>query len=73
MTIATGGVASGSGRAFNGDMNTDWHNEHVLGSNASMDERVRWHLQHAEKCACRPIPKDVQDAIKAHSTQGATA
>lgn len=54
-------------------MNTDWHSEHVLGSNASLDERVRWHLQHAEKCACRPIPKDVQDAIDARARQGATA
>jgi hypothetical protein len=30
-----------------------------------MDERIKWHLQHAEKCGCRPIPRDVQDAIEA--------
>ena len=54
-------------------MNTDWHNEHVLGSNAPMEERVRWHLQHTAKCACRPIPKDVQAVIDEHAKQGATA
>jgi hypothetical protein len=48
-------------------MNTDWHEEHPLGSNASMDERVRWHLQHQAKCGCRPVPKDVQDVIDAHA------
>ena len=49
------------------DMNTDWHEEHPLGSNASMDERVRWHLQHQDKCGCRPVPKDVQDVIDSHA------
>ncbi len=44
-------------------MNTDWHEEHVLASNAKLDERVIWHTQHAEKCACRPIPLDVQQEI----------
>ena len=52
-----------------GLMNTDWHDEHVLGSKASLDERVRWHLQHAQKCACRPIPSDVQAAIDKHAKQ----
>jgi hypothetical protein len=53
-------------------MNTDWHSEHVLGAKASMEERVRWHLQHTAKCACRPIPKDVQDAIDRKATQTAS-
>ncbi len=46
-----------------GHMNTDWHEAHVLGSNAKLDERVIWHTQHAEKCACRPVPLDVQQEI----------
>ncbi len=54
-------------------MNTDWHEEHQLAPSAPMDERVRWHLQHADKCACRPIPKDVQDVIDSHAAQGASA
>ena len=52
-----------------GHMNTDWHDEHPLGSNAHMDERIKWHLQHTEKCGCRPIPKDVLDAIEAAKAQ----
>jgi hypothetical protein len=53
-------------------MNTDWHEEHVLGSNAPMEERVRWHLAHAAKCACRPIPQDVQEVIDRHAKAGAS-
>lgn len=54
-------------------MNEDWHNEHPLGSSASMEERVRWHLQHQQKCACRPIPPDVQAAIDEHARQASNA
>lgn len=24
--------------------------------NATLDQRVRWHLEHAVECACRDIP-----------------
>jgi hypothetical protein len=66
-------VARVTSSAFNGVMNTDWHSEHVLGAKASLEERVRWHLQHADKCGCRPIPRDVEDAIDQKTTQGASA
>jgi nitrilase len=48
-------------------MNKTWHDQHVLGRGASMDERVQWHLAHAKACGCRPIPKTVQAAIDARS------
>lgn len=44
-------------------MNADWHRAHVLGSGAPMDVRIAWHLEHAQECACRPIPETVQRAI----------
>lgn len=54
-------------------MNTDWHDAHVLGAKAPMAERVRWHLQHAARCGCRPIPKDVQDVIDEKAAKVASA
>lgn len=56
-----------------GVMNEDWHNEHHLLPNAPLDERVRWHLQHQQKCACTPVPADVQAAIDEHSSQASSA
>jgi len=32
--------------------------------NPSLQERIEWHLKHAEKCACRPIPKKLMLEIK---------
>jgi len=26
---------------------------------ATLDQRVRWHLEHAEACCCRPLPKSI--------------
>ena len=37
-------------------MNRLWHQQHVLGKNASLEERMAWHSEHQVACACRPIP-----------------
>ena len=52
---------------YNTDMalNSDWHQENRLTSNASPQERLSWHTAHAEACACRPIPFDVQRLMRA--------
>jgi hypothetical protein len=31
---------------------------------ASLDERVDWHLAHAENCGCRAMPQSIVDALK---------
>jgi hypothetical protein len=36
-----------------------WHEAHPMPAAASLDERVSWHLAHAQACACRPIPETV--------------
>ena len=45
-------------------MNAAWHRAHVLGRGASLDERVRWHAEHARACACRPVPDDIAELIR---------
>ena len=44
--------------------NRQWHERHRLGSGASLDDRVRWHLEHAEVCGCRPIPARARKEIE---------
>ena len=46
-------------------MNAEWHRAHVLGLGASVDDRVAWHLEHARACACRPVPDDIAELIRA--------
>lgn len=44
--------------------NREWHETHRLGSGASMDKRIEWHLEHVQNCACRPIPDGVLRAME---------
>jgi hypothetical protein len=32
--------------------------------NATMEQRLEWHLEHAEYCVCRPIPANVTEEMK---------
>jgi hypothetical protein len=32
--------------------------------NATLTQRAAWHKAHAKACACRPIPRGVQAALK---------
>ncbi|MFH1072417.1 MAG: hypothetical protein V1743_03235 [Nanoarchaeota archaeon] len=34
-----------------------WHEKHKMPQNPSMDDRLQWHLEHAEHCDCRKIPE----------------
>ena len=40
-------------------MNTQRHDEHVLGEGAPLDARVAWHVEHSTVCGCRAIPASV--------------
>ncbi len=40
-------------------LNRDWHHRHVMREAATVDERVKWHLEHAKNCGCRPVPATV--------------
>lgn len=40
-------------------LNREWHDAHPMPPNASMDQRVEWHLEHARQCGCRDIPATV--------------
>ena len=44
-------------------INAAWHKAHVMPKNASVEQRIKWHLAHAKHCACRPIPEKLQAEI----------
>jgi hypothetical protein len=37
-------------------MNRDWHRAHPMPPRATEAQRIAWHLEHADACACREIP-----------------
>jgi hypothetical protein len=65
-TADPGIVAHGTyRRRQNGRVNVRWHEEHRLPRDAPPEERVAWHVAHAEACGCRPIPASVAREIAA--------
>ncbi len=46
-------------------LNSDWHRGHRMPEKATLEERVRWHKEHALHCSCRPVPQSIADAIRA--------
>ncbi|MFC0012729.1 hypothetical protein [Devosia nitrariae] len=47
-----------------GKINKQWHEAHKLARNATLDERIDWHVKHAANCACRPIPRSILDELE---------
>lgn len=43
--------------------NKDWHLVHVMPKNASLEQRIAWHLEHQENCGCRAIPQKLMQEI----------
>jgi len=47
-----------------GTINKEWHETHKMPQNASDDQRISWHLEHAQNCSCRDIPKGILKLMK---------
>ena len=45
-------------------MNKEWHSKHKMPKNPTAEQRLKWHIEHAKNCGCRPIPKSLQAKAK---------
>jgi hypothetical protein len=45
-------------------INKEWHEKHKMPKNPTTETRIKWHQEHQKNCACRPIPKKMQEIIK---------
>jgi hypothetical protein len=45
-------------------INAAWHRAHPMPKNPTQDERIAWHVDHAERCGCRPIPESLRREIE---------
>jgi hypothetical protein len=45
-------------------VNAAWHAKHRMPPGASLEHRITWHLEHAKRCACRPIPEKLRAQIR---------
>lgn len=44
-------------------INKKWHLKNRMPKNATLNQRIQWHVDHARECACRPIPKNIQNKL----------
>jgi hypothetical protein len=47
-----------------GKVNKAWHDKHTMPKNPTLEQRLQWHLAHAQHCGCRAIPPTVLAEMK---------
>jgi hypothetical protein len=45
-------------------INEAWHKKHLMPKNPTLDQRVKWHMEHAKNCGCREIPEKLKVEIR---------
>ena len=45
-------------------INKEWHLKNKMPKNPSLDERIKWHVEHAKNCLCRPLGGKILEEIK---------
>lgn len=49
---------------FDSSPNAEWHLKNKLPENPTLDQRVKWHMEHARRCPCPPLDEDMQEELK---------
>jgi len=44
-------------------MNRVWRQQHKMPPTPSPQQRIQWHLDHLQHCACRPFPQGLLNQI----------
>jgi hypothetical protein len=47
--------------------NIAWHQKNPMPKNPTLQQKIEWHVEHARKCGCRPIPTSIQSKIRNES------
>jgi len=45
-------------------MNAEWHSKNRMPKNPTIDERIKWHLEHVRNCTCHPLGGKILEEIK---------
>ncbi|HEX7762983.1 MAG TPA: hypothetical protein VF433_05180 [Cellvibrio sp.] len=45
-------------------LNAEWHRNHKMPVNPTLEQKLEWHLAHIKHCACRPMPQSLVDELK---------
>jgi len=59
-----------AGENKTGKINREWHEQHRMPANATLDQRIAWHTEHAKHCSCRPMPGKLMQEIERRKAAG---
>jgi len=45
-------------------INKEWHLKNLMPKNPTLEERIRWHLEHSKNCRCREMPESIRKEIE---------
>ncbi|MGA2460147.1 MAG: hypothetical protein ABSF82_01855 [Candidatus Bathyarchaeia archaeon] len=45
-------------------MNKEWHEKNQMPKNPTLEQRMKWHVEHQKRCGCRPIPTALLKQMK---------
>ena len=45
-------------------MNKSWHEKNKMPPKATLEQRIKWHREHQQHCACRETPRSLQKLVK---------
>ncbi|WP_185958319.1 hypothetical protein [Fodinibius sediminis] len=51
-------------------INKGWHKKHPMPEKPTLEQRIEWHIQHAQNCTCRDIPETIKAEIARRKTSG---
>ncbi len=52
-----------------GKTNKSWHEQNPMPKNATLQQRIAWHLAHAKACGCRPVPPSILQLLPKEDEQ----
>jgi len=47
-------------------INREWHTKNKMPKNPTVEQKVKWHLEHQKNCSCRPIAGKLDEEMKKH-------
>jgi len=51
-------------------INAEWHMKNKMPKNPTLEQRIKWHLEHGRHCTCRPMPGKLRRQIKEMKKKG---
>jgi hypothetical protein len=45
-------------------INKEWHLKNKMPKNPSLEERLKWHEEHARNCSCREMPLNIKSELE---------